>query len=103
MFHTNLLNSNVVHTEVTKSAFEFLKDRMTSPLVLLIPKSDHEVDYVIAIDATKAGIVGVLIQDDAARSLRSCIYWARTLNECKAHYGANDRETLDVVEAVSRV
>jgi len=76
---------------------------MISALVLPVPKSDHEATYVAAIDATKFGIVGVLIQNDAARSLRSCIYGTGMLSDCKAHYGACDREAVDVVEIVSQV
>ena len=41
---------------------------MISTLVLLVPKSDHEAKYVVAIDATKFAIVGILILNDAARS-----------------------------------
>ena len=99
----NNFKSNVIFTEVTKSAFEFLKVQMISALVLLVPKPDHEVTYVAAIDANKIDIVGVLIQHDAARSLKSCIYRTRILGDCEAHYGACDREAFDVVETMSRV
>jgi len=35
--------------------------------------------------------------------LNSFIYWTGILSDCEAHYGAYDREALDVVEIVSRV
>ena len=58
---------------------------------------------MVAIDANEIAVVGVLIQNDAARSLRSCIYGTGMLSDCKAHYGACDREAVDVVEIVSQV
>ena len=70
----NNFKSNVIFTEVTKSACELLKVRMIFALVLLVPKPNHEATYVVVIDAEKFGIVGVLIQNDSARSLGSCIY-----------------------------
>jgi len=45
----------------------------------------------------------VLLQNDAYISLRSCIYWAKILNDCEAQYIACDREALVVVETLSRV
>ena len=66
----NKIKSNDILTDVIKSAFEFLKVRMLSALVLLVPNSDHEVEYVAANDATKIAIVEVLILNDAARSFK---------------------------------
>ena len=54
------LHSNVVHTKVTKAAFELLKARITSALVFLIPKSDHEATCFVVINANKIGIIGLL-------------------------------------------
>jgi hypothetical protein len=56
------LPGNVVHTEATKAAFETLKARMIFALVLLIPKIGHDVELVVATDASKVGIVGVLFK-----------------------------------------
>jgi len=81
--------------------FEFLKARMISALILLISKSDHEAEYIVAIDVSKVGIVGILLQNDAARSLRSYIYWARMKNDCKANYIAYDCEALVVIRTLS--
>ena len=60
------LPGNVVHTESTKGAFETLKARMISAPVLLIPKTRHDDVFVVATDASKVGIVGVLIQKDTS-------------------------------------
>ena len=43
---------------------------MISARVLLVPKSDHDAECFVAIDATKIVIVGVLILNDAARYLK---------------------------------
>ena len=97
------LPGTVVHTETTKVAFETLKSRMISAPVLLIPTMGHEAEFVVAIDASKVGVAGVLLQADTSNSLRPCAYWARKLKECETRYSAYDREALAVVEAVSRV
>jgi hypothetical protein len=44
---------------------------MISTLGLLIPITNNEIECVVAIDANKDVIVGVLLQDDASKSLRS--------------------------------
>ena len=76
---------------------------MISAPVLLIPKIGHEADFVDATDASKVGIVGVLLQEDTFGSLRSCAYWARKLKDWETRYSAYGREALSVVEDVSRV
>ena len=73
---------------------------MFSAIVLPIPKSDPEAEYIIALVASKVCIIEILIQCDAARSLESCIYWARILNDCEAYYRAYDREALVVVKTL---
>ncbi len=76
---------------------------MISALVLLIPRSYHETECVVAIDASEFGIVWVLLQEHASRSLKSCNIWATILNNCEAHCSAYDCEALVVVETVRRV
>jgi hypothetical protein len=44
---------------------------MISELTFLTPNLDHEAYFIVAIDASKVDIVGVLLQEDAIRSLRS--------------------------------
>jgi len=104
---TNMCRNNlpgiVVHTEATKAAFETLKYRMISAPVLLIPKMGHKPEFVVATDASKVGIVGVLLQEDTSWSLRPCAYWTRKLKDRETRHSAYDREALAVVEAVSRV
>jgi len=97
------LPGNVVHIEATKADFETLKARMISAPVLLIPKTRRDVEFVVAIDASKVGIAGILFQEDMAGSLKPWVNWARKLKNCETRYSAYDREALAVVEAVSRV
>jgi hypothetical protein len=83
--HKNLPR-NVVHAEVTKVAFKFLRARILSALDLLISGSGYEAECLVAIDANNVGIVGVRLQQDASRSLRSRIYWARILHVCDTNF-----------------
>jgi hypothetical protein len=56
----------VVHSDATKVAFETLKARMISALVLLIPKPGrNNAELFVATDTSKVGIAGVLLQEDS--------------------------------------
>ena len=77
------LPENVVHTETTNIAFETLESRMISAPVVLIPSMGHEAEFVVAIDGSKVGIGGVLLQEDTIGSLRQCAYLARILKDCE--------------------
>ncbi len=65
---------NVVHAKFTNVAVQFHKARMISALVLRIPKSDNKAECVVAFDANEIVVVEVLLEDDASRSSRSCIF-----------------------------
>ena len=45
------LPGSIFHTEATKTAFETLKSRMISALVLLIPKMGYEAEFFVETDA----------------------------------------------------
>ncbi len=62
----------VVHCDATRTAFETLKARMISALVLLIPKSGQDAEFIVAPDASEVGIAGVLLQEDSEGHLRPC-------------------------------
>ena len=87
---------NIVHTKVTKVAFEFLKARISSTLVWLIPKSNHDQNFLLQLMQTRLVLFGYFRQDDASISLRSCIYWAKILNDCEARYNSYGCEALAV-------
>jgi hypothetical protein len=65
MYRKNL-PCNVVHTKATKAAFEKLKPRIIFAPILIIPKAGHDAEFVVATDASKVGIVGVLLQEDTS-------------------------------------
>ncbi len=66
------LPGRIVHSYATKVAFETLKARILSAHVLPIPKSGPESEFVVATDASKVGIDGVLLQEDSNGHLRPC-------------------------------
>ncbi len=68
------LPGRVVHFDSTRAAFETLKARMISAPVLLIPKSGRDTEFIVAIDASKVGVAGVLFQEDSECHLRPCVY-----------------------------
>jgi hypothetical protein len=76
---------------------------MISAQVMLIPNMGYEAQSVVATDASKVGIAGVLLQEDTSGPLRLCTYWARQIKYCETRYSAYDREALAIFEAVSRV
>jgi hypothetical protein len=63
------LPGKVANSVATRLAFETLKARMISAPV---PKFGQEVDFFVATDASKVGIVGVLLQEDSNGQLRPC-------------------------------
>ena len=67
---------------------------MISAPFLLIPNMGHEAEVVVATDASKAGIAGVLLQEDTSGCLRPCAHWARKLKVCETRHSAYDREAL---------
>ena len=68
------LPRNVVHTEATRATFETFKSLMISAPILLFPMMGYEAEFVVTTNASKVGIVGVLLQEDTSRSLSSCAY-----------------------------
>ena len=71
--------------------------------MLWIPNSGREEEIIAATDASKVGIVGVLLKEDSKGNLRTCAYWARKLKDAETRYNAYDKEVLAIVEDVSRV
>ena len=63
---------------------------MISVPMLLIPKSSQEAEFFVATNASKIGIVGVLLQGDSDGTLRIYYCWARKLKDAKTRYSAYD-------------
>jgi hypothetical protein len=80
------LPGRVVHSDTTTADFETLKARMISAHVLLIHKSGLDAKFIVAIDASKVGNAGVLLQEDSEGYLRPCAYWARKLKDVETRY-----------------
>ena len=66
------MHGRVVYSDTTRFAFETLNARMISAPVLLILKSGQEAEFVVATDASKVGMAGVLMQEDSEGHLRPC-------------------------------
>ncbi len=60
MCRKNLLGK-VVHTKATQTSFETLKSHMISAPILLISMMEHEAEFVVATDASRVGIAGVIL------------------------------------------
>jgi hypothetical protein len=75
---------------------------MISVHVLVLPKSGQEAEFVVATDASKVSIAGVLHQEDSDGHLRPCAYWAQKQKDAETMHSAYDKEALVIVEAVSR-
>ena len=75
---------------------------MISAHVLPIPKSGQEAEFVVAADASKVGIAGVLLQEDSDGHLRPCAYRARKLKDTETRYSAYDKDALAIVDVVFR-
>ena len=90
--------------EATKIAFESLKARVMSSPILLIPtKSSQDAEFMVATNASKVDIVGVLLQEDANGYLRRGTYMAIKLKDCEIRYSAYNREAHTPFQVVSWV
>jgi hypothetical protein len=74
---------------------------MSSAHVHLIPKYGQEAEFVYAKDASKADIVGVILQEDSEGHLRPCANQARKPKDFETIYNAYDKEALVMVDAIS--
>ena len=89
-------------TASERSAFEELKERLTSPPVLVLPKRDRP--FMIDTDASAYQLGAVLLQqqDEANPSVWSPVgYWSKTLNDAERNYSATERECFAVVWAIT--
>ena len=83
-------------------AFEELKERLTSPPVLVLPRRDCP--YMIDTDASAYQLGASLLQRQDADKPTEWMpvgYWSRTLNAAERNYSATERECLAVVWAVT--
>jgi len=71
---------------------------MISVHVLLIPKSGHDAKFLVATNASKVGVAGVLFQEDSEGHLRPCAYWAQKRKDVETMHNAYDKEAVAIVE-----
>ena len=93
---------NVVWNDTARIAFETLKARLIAASVLLIPECGMDSSFAVATDAFDVGLGAVLLQEDSSGNLRPCAYFDRELNPAERKYSAYDKESLAVVESVTR-
>ena len=66
-------------TDLENTAFQKMKRKMTTTLVLKRPNCGRNSEFVISTDASKYGIDVVLLQADSQRQLQPCAYFAKSL------------------------
>lgn len=93
---TALLKKGVpfVWTDQCQQAFEALKASLTSAPVLILP--DPGLPFVLATDASKVAIGGVLLQDHG-KGLQPIEYISRTMIPAERNYPVHQQELLAVV------
>lgn len=90
--------SKLKWTDKCDSAFQQLKEKLSSPPVLAFPNINK--DFRIAVDASGTGIGYVLSQFDDDGNERVICYGGRSLHPNEIKWSVTDREGLALVEAV---
>ena len=80
--------------EVEQTAFDQLKQALTSPPLMLLPNFDR--DFVLHTDASATGIGAVLSQLDDDGTEHPVYYASKTLSSSERHYSTTARECLAV-------
>ena len=88
-----------VWTEAAASAFEELKEKLTTSPVLAYPSFDQ--DFVLETDASISGLGAVLAQVQSDSKLHPITYASRSLPPPEKNYSVTELETLAVVWAMS--
>ena len=89
-------------TKEQEAAFKKLKDALSTPPVLALPKANRP--YMIDTDASKGALGAVLLQqqDDSRPTEWATVgYYSRTLTKEERNYSPTERECLAVVWAVT--
>jgi hypothetical protein len=95
-------NSNIVWLNVHQTAWEDLKNALTTyPLLRHI---DTEKDYVLDVDASNLGSGGCLQQyflgENRKLELHPVAYMSKKFNQTQQNYSAQEREMLALVQAL---
>lgn len=82
-------------TDVQTKSFEELKDHLTSPFVLVLPRADKPIVVDTDFNAEQCGCF--LLQEQDEDSLRSAPYFNRTLKDGEQNYDTTEREWLAIM------
>jgi len=85
-------------TDEETTAFDRLKDLLTSPPILALPRADGH--FTLDTDACDRQVGCVLLQAQPDDQMRPVGYWSRTLTAPERNYSTTERECLAVVWAV---
>lgn len=80
------------------TAFQALKDALTSTPVLMVPEPDG--DYVLFSDASDVGL-GAVLSQTVEKESRVVAYHSRKLSPTETRYTTHEKELLGVLEAVT--
>ena len=87
-------------TDEMMSAFEVLKQRLTSPPVLAFP--EFEAPFIVETDASSVAVGAVLAQKKEDGKVHPIQYASRTMTAAERNYSAYEREALAVIFALKK-
>ena len=99
LHHLTCKDVPFIWTEAATSAFQELKERLTTSPVLAYPSFDQ--DLVLETDASISGLGAVLAQVQSDGKLHPIAYASRSLSPPEKNYSVTELETLAVVWAMS--
>ena len=88
-------NQEYIWGNAQEQAFQELKNRLTSSLVLRLP--DLSKPFFVQMDASKLGTGAVLLQKDASGISHPCAYLSQALVGAEQNYQVYDLELLAVI------
>ena len=84
--------------EKQQKAFEELKERFTTELVLVIPDLDREMR--VEVDTSDFAMGGVLLMKCEDEKWRPVAYISKSLNEAERNYKIYDKEMLVIIQCL---
>ena len=87
-------------TKEMRSAFEVLKQKLTTPPLLSLP--DFDVPFVVETDASSVAVGAVLAQKKKDGKIHPVQYASRTMKKTERNYSACEREAFTVIFALMK-
>lgn len=96
---TSLLGKDVTFEWKDKQieAFQTIKEKITSPPILIPPKLDKP--YIVKVDASAYAVGATLAQLDENNKERPIRFFSKTLLDAETRYPAHEREALAIIKA----